>query len=369
MLLGLPGNPVSSLVCAHAVPVPAIRALSGDPHGRRRSDGSCGPRQRICRPTATGRTTCGRASPSGISTSPGRAACSLSGFRSRRAHRDAGFVDAGNPDALRGPDGQAAARSGDRSRTGLPHHPPRPVLLIVPVLYRAISPTPSASSLPPSAPKARPNIASNSAREPGIGAFGDAAGEQCPIGAVDDQGRDEPDRREAEHLRRRQTAAVQEGCDRAPHQGGFRIGDVDQKAASPCTERRPLRAARPETRIAATPGGEQRPGGQEAQIAAAQQLHENQERWIDRQERRETEGRDAHPGEDSRGDAERDEEGGAPPLPQGRTDHRQQVRTGGNLPEHDAGERDKIDLQHRVLSYGTAGRHGKRSEPETKLVR
>ena len=62
LLLGLPGNPVSSIVCAILFLVPAIRALLG----RRRSGGAIRPKPRssarISRRTTTGRITCARRS-------------------------------------------------------------------------------------------------------------------------------------------------------------------------------------------------------------------------------------------------------------------------------------------------------------------
>ena len=68
LLLGLPGNPVSSLVCADPVPgarhpgAPGRSARGGRPGGGRH------PREPTCPPTGTGRITC--APPSSSRTSP-----------------------------------------------------------------------------------------------------------------------------------------------------------------------------------------------------------------------------------------------------------------------------------------------------------
>ena len=57
-LLGLPGNPVSSIVCAILFLVPAIQALLGQPGSGARSDRSARSSGRMWRRMATARTTC-----------------------------------------------------------------------------------------------------------------------------------------------------------------------------------------------------------------------------------------------------------------------------------------------------------------------
>ena len=64
LLLGLPGNPVSSLVCAVLFLIPAIRALLGDQRAAGRSHGGRDPGRRPAARTGSGRTTCAPPSPS-----------------------------------------------------------------------------------------------------------------------------------------------------------------------------------------------------------------------------------------------------------------------------------------------------------------
>ena len=64
LLLGLPGNPVSSLVCAILFLVPAIRALLGDQRAADDPTEDAHSGRRPARRTGSGRTTCAPRLPS-----------------------------------------------------------------------------------------------------------------------------------------------------------------------------------------------------------------------------------------------------------------------------------------------------------------
>ena len=117
-LLGLPGNPVSSIVCAILFLVPAIRALlvTPIPVAIRPNRASSA---RISPPTATGRITCARR------FQP------ADGGSGRDCSRGAGFVDARHPGALRRAPRATAPRAFAKGRRTLQNHPSSALLLSV----------------------------------------------------------------------------------------------------------------------------------------------------------------------------------------------------------------------------------------------
>ena len=124
LLLGLPGNPVSSIVCAILFLVPAIRAMLGDPHAAADTTETALLGSDL--PANDGRQDYLRVAVAQV-RNPWPLVRDAPG---RDASRRAGFVDAQHAGRVARAPGSSPVRPGCKGRRALSDHPARAVLLI-----------------------------------------------------------------------------------------------------------------------------------------------------------------------------------------------------------------------------------------------